>query len=224
MTERRATERRMGRPAAKPGEKPTAERILDAAIDLFAANGFESTSVKSVALSLGLTESAVYRHYASKDAILEAIFAYADRFVFSPLPAESDIGKKTGVSIFRGLLSPLPRLIAGEGVIVKIMRIMFIEMHRDERIRKRYEAEYVDRADALIETLFAKCMAAGEIVPCDARSLARVFNSVRSEWAYRNFVVKRDVPPDPGALERELEETITFFERHFSVGGYHSSP
>jgi AcrR family transcriptional regulator len=218
------TERRMGRPAAIPGDKPTAEKILDAAIDRFAEDGFESTSVKSVALSLGLTESAVYRHYKSKEALLEAIFEFADRFVFAPLPAESAIGKKTDVSIFRGLLSPLPDLITGDGTIVKIMRIMFIEMHRDERIRKRYEAEYVDKADDLMESIFSKCIAAGEVVPCDARSLARVFNSVRSEWAYRNFVVRRDAPPDADALARELEEMIAFFERHFSVGGYHSSP
>lgn len=217
-------DRRMGRPAARPGEKPTAEKILDAAIDHFAEHGFESTSIKSIALSLGLTESAVYRHYKNKDALLEAIFDFADRFVFAPLPAESAIGKKTGVSIFRGLLSPLPDLIAGEGTIVKIMRIMFIEMHRDERFRARYEAEYVDKADDLMESIFAKCAAEGEIVPCDARSLARVFNSVRSEWAYRNFIVRRTEPVDRGALARELEETIAFFERHFSVGGYHSSP
>lgn len=215
---------RMGRPAAIPGEKPTAEKILDAAIDLFAENGYASTSVRSIASSLGLTESAVYRHYRNKETLLETIFAIAEKFMFSPLPAESEIGKKTGISIFRGLLAPLPRIITGEPMIIKIMRIMFIEMYRDEKIRKIYENIYVKKADELIQSLFARCADEGEIVPCDVNTLARVFNSARSDWAYRNFIVRYGEPIDIDELERELEVMILFFERHLTSGGYQSPP
>ena len=49
------------------------ERILLAALSLFADRGYEAVSVSDVAGALGVTKGALYRHYESKQAILESI-------------------------------------------------------------------------------------------------------------------------------------------------------
>ena len=51
----------------------TKEQILLAALRLFARNGYEAVSVSDIASTLGLTKGALYRHYANKQAIFEAI-------------------------------------------------------------------------------------------------------------------------------------------------------
>ena len=53
----------------------TKERILLAALDLFAREGFEAVSVSDIAARLGVTKGALYRHYKSKRDIFDSILA-----------------------------------------------------------------------------------------------------------------------------------------------------
>lgn len=49
------------------------DRILDVALDLFIANGYDGTSLREVAEQLGVTKAALYYHFESKDDILMAL-------------------------------------------------------------------------------------------------------------------------------------------------------
>ncbi len=51
----------------------TKERILEAALELFAQNGYLGTSMNDIARQLGFTKAALYKHYASKQEILDRI-------------------------------------------------------------------------------------------------------------------------------------------------------
>jgi AcrR family transcriptional regulator len=50
------------------------QRILTAAADLVARNGFSSVSMEDIGDAVGITASAIYRHYDSKNAVLVAMF------------------------------------------------------------------------------------------------------------------------------------------------------
>lgn len=69
------------------------ERIIGAAEQLFARDGFAAVGIDAVGEEAGLSGSAIYRHFAGKDAILEAIFDDATRELFERLPpCEPDAG------------------------------------------------------------------------------------------------------------------------------------
>jgi AcrR family transcriptional regulator len=51
----------------------TKDRILDVALDLFADQGFDGTSVRQIAERVGTTKAALYYYFASKDEILMAL-------------------------------------------------------------------------------------------------------------------------------------------------------
>jgi AcrR family transcriptional regulator len=51
---------------------PSAERILDVAIELFSRNGFEGTSTTEIGLGAGVAQSVVLYHFATKDALWHA--------------------------------------------------------------------------------------------------------------------------------------------------------
>ena len=51
----------------------TKERILEAALELFARSGYMGTSMSDIAGRLGITKGALYKHYASKREILDNI-------------------------------------------------------------------------------------------------------------------------------------------------------
>ena len=62
----------MARAARKPAE-PTAARIFAAARALFDADGLDGLSMRKIADAVGLTPMAIYKHYADKDALIDAL-------------------------------------------------------------------------------------------------------------------------------------------------------
>ena len=53
----------------------TKERILEAALTVFAESGYLGASMSDIAGQLGITKGALYKHYASKKKILDSIVA-----------------------------------------------------------------------------------------------------------------------------------------------------
>lgn len=57
------------------------ERILEGAIEAFAAKGFHGTRVRDVAVAAGVADGTIYLYFASKNDLLESIFRSAmERF------------------------------------------------------------------------------------------------------------------------------------------------
>jgi len=67
---------RRGRPRKSDGPD-TRERLLAAALDLFAAQGFAATSVRQIAEAVGVRDSAIYGHFEGKQAILDVLMERA---------------------------------------------------------------------------------------------------------------------------------------------------
>lgn len=63
----------MARPVAGRGEARA--RVLDAALELFAENGVNGTSLQMIADHLGVTKAAVYYQFHTKDEIVMALLA-----------------------------------------------------------------------------------------------------------------------------------------------------
>ncbi len=66
------------RPATNPDSPqkkpvPPADQIEAAAFDLFASRGFQVTTVRDVMRACGLTQGALYNHFASKEDLLATI-------------------------------------------------------------------------------------------------------------------------------------------------------
>ncbi|SPL88151.1 Transcriptional regulator, TetR family [[Actinomadura] parvosata subsp. kistnae] len=65
--------RRPGRPRRDEGQD-TRQLLLDAALELFALKGYAATSVREIAKQAEVHDSAIYFHFANKDALYTALF------------------------------------------------------------------------------------------------------------------------------------------------------
>lgn len=65
----------MTRSASDERRTDTREQIQAVALELFAEQGYERTSLREIAERLGVTKAAVYYHYRTKEEILESLFA-----------------------------------------------------------------------------------------------------------------------------------------------------
>jgi AcrR family transcriptional regulator len=73
-------------------DKP--RQILDAAVRVFAARGYESSRVGDIAKEAGVAYGLVYHYYGSKEAVLEAVF----REAWGSLLAAVAVAEETGES------------------------------------------------------------------------------------------------------------------------------
>jgi AcrR family transcriptional regulator len=69
----------MSRAPRRPSLKAlaTRQRLIEAAVRLFAENGYEQTSVRDLGHALGMTTGAIYRHFRNKAELLAAAVASA---------------------------------------------------------------------------------------------------------------------------------------------------
>jgi AcrR family transcriptional regulator len=70
MTTDATTDPAARRSRGRPGHDR--EAVLRTAIDVFNRRGFDATSISDLAAELGVTKSAVYHHFTSKEALLSA--------------------------------------------------------------------------------------------------------------------------------------------------------
>lgn len=62
-----------GRPRGGNRSRPTAELILDAALQAFGTRGYDATSLDDLATDLGVRKQTILYHYTSKEALLDAV-------------------------------------------------------------------------------------------------------------------------------------------------------
>ncbi|MEU1123923.1 helix-turn-helix domain-containing protein [Streptomyces sp. NPDC005899] len=68
----------MGR-TPQPRRGNTRQRIQDVALELFAEQGYEKTSLREIAEQLDVTKAALYYHFRTKEDILNSIFEDLNR-------------------------------------------------------------------------------------------------------------------------------------------------
>lgn len=72
------------------------ERILDAAVNLFARKGFYAVSIREITRTVGIKESSLYNHFRSKEQLLEEIldlFQSQEKEFFKGLSSATEIEK-----------------------------------------------------------------------------------------------------------------------------------
>ena len=87
-------------PQPRPIPFPTRERILDAALELFATQGFDATSTAQIERAAGLSprSGALYKHFRSKDELLEVALAQRMQEI-TALPDRLDLGPLSGPAL-----------------------------------------------------------------------------------------------------------------------------
>ncbi len=69
------------------------EKILQAALELFAKDGFQSTSTSKVANHAGVSEGLIFRHFKNKEGLLDAILKVGEekaKLLFADIVFETD--------------------------------------------------------------------------------------------------------------------------------------
>jgi AcrR family transcriptional regulator len=102
----------------------THARIVEAAYRLFIEQGFHATSMRQVAGQAGVTVGGIYAHFASKEAIWEAVLM--DRHPYHEIVAL--LQQAGGDTVSEFLKQAAGLMVAGLGKRADVLNLLFIEL------------------------------------------------------------------------------------------------
>jgi len=180
----------------------TRDRIVEEARDLYLKEGLAGLSMRKVAERVGVSATALYRHFEDKQALLLAVVQTGfDRFT---------------TYLLRGLAgkSPGARLAkTGEGYLRFALenpadyRIMFMSMREDlgyDRFPARSK-ENLSRSFQLLVDRTRECQEAGLIRPGDPREIAVLI------WSFVHGLVSLYLAGHMGPFDRKPEVFARFY-------------
>jgi AcrR family transcriptional regulator len=136
------------------------ETVLRRAIDLFNRQGYDATSVGDLARELGLAKSAIYHHFASKEALLSAALDEA----LDGLTAAVDTAvAATGADAYQRL-----RAVVRESVEILVQRLPAVTLLLRVRGNSEVEVAALKRRrilDDKLAALVAEAVAEGSLRP-----------------------------------------------------------
>lgn len=182
----------------------TKEKILLIALEYFARDGYEGTSLQMIADRIGITKGAFYRHYSSKqDIFAHIVERMKERDAERPSPLELSGGSFTELKHF--ILNEFT-FWAEDEFAVLFRRMLTIEQFRSEEMSELYQNWLGMGPIGYLEDIFREMMVAGIMRPSDPARLALSF------WAPVPLLLSRcDAGENKDELLAQLSSTIDAF-------------
>jgi AcrR family transcriptional regulator len=179
-------------------------RILDAAVRVFASHGYDAARVSDIAREAGVAYGLVYHYYASKEAVLEAVF----REAWGRLLAAVALAEETGADAAEQLELVVKIVLRAWRDDPDLVRLLVREVTRNPHIHD--ELDEIGEAFANLERMVRRGQADGtfraELDPKLASwMLYGALEEVLTGW------VLGGLPDDAeavGAAEREVTATM----------------
>ena len=166
----------------------TKSRILTECLALFSKHGYDGVSMRDIARAVGFRESALYKHYKSKQEILDSIFivmkarfeeaskaiSLPDHTDFSVLAAEY---KKGGLDGLQKQCSSLFLYWLKDEQAAQFRRLLMLEQFRHSEAENLLREFLMDGALRYQTALFEEMIENGYFKRVDAEVLALQFYS-----------------------------------------------
>ena len=186
----------------------TKERILEAALTLFAENGYDGTSVEQIANTVGIKAPSLYKHFKGKEDILNALIDSAEVRYEEMFGSEKKIGKipesqEEFIKVTMGRVA----FTMHDPIIRKTRMFLVQEQFRNERISEVTTRHQLDGVQKMFVRIIKEMMDQG-IVKDDDPSLLAVELTAPAVL----LIAHADRQPQ---CEKELLERIEKHVQHF---------
>lgn len=166
-------------------QEDTKTRILEKALELFSAQGYDAVSVDQIARAVGIKAPSLYNHFPGKRAIFDAILestaaryaADTDRIDIHVQNAAQDIQVFTDISedaLFDKVRQIFEYSLHNE-TISRFRRMMTIEQFRSPELAALYSERFTDRMVSYHAGIFRALISAGEIRADAPEDLAMLY-------------------------------------------------
>jgi AcrR family transcriptional regulator len=194
--------RQDGRRAAVRGT--ARERLLDAAVQVFAERGYRAASVEEIAAAAGVTKGAVYWSFDSKEGLFHTLIEErVDRQARELMGITEHAPREveTAPLVSRGISS----FVDEQRALVLLLQEYWALAVRDEGLRERYAERQRALRERLAEALEARHRTTGVPLTISAEALATGIIGLATGLAQERMAAPEAVP------EELLGELLSLF-------------
>ena len=158
--------------------KETKDRILDEALVSFVENGYKGTNLRDFAAGMGLSKSALYSHYESKEAIWNALLDRMEAYYrerFGSVEQMPEIPKTTHE--FFSLVMQMVDFTIHDKKIILTRKLLLTEQFHDERVRKLATSHFMNGTKEIFRNIFEIMIENGSMKKDDPEMMAFAFTS-----------------------------------------------
>lgn len=204
----------MGRRSSETGIS-NRERILYAAIELFAQQGYSSVTMREIAEKVQIKAASIYNHFSGKEALLEEIVRIFRQGLHEEVYPGFNTAESTEVSAYiesvvtaneRFFTNPL---YAGMGAIV------LREQFQNAAVRTMLHEELIVRPREVFTAYFKAMMDKGKMRAADPQMAAKEFHAFFIYRFYENSLTEGRAAQDVVQAKREEEAHIRLFLETF---------
>jgi TetR/AcrR family transcriptional regulator, fatty acid metabolism regulator protein len=168
--------------AARGGDKR--ERILDAAVKVFARKGFYATRVSDIAKAAGVADGTIYLYFKSKDALLVSLFEHRVERLLTFLDTELPRAP-TASERLRRVIELQLGLLEGERDLAELVTVI---VRQSSKLMKHYAAPKFSAYLDAIARVVAEGQTTGEIRKdvsphLAARAIFGALDGITMTWA-----------------------------------------
>ncbi|MBE6349638.1 MAG: TetR/AcrR family transcriptional regulator [Spirochaetaceae bacterium] len=121
----------------------TKDKIIYESLKLFAQKGFDAVSVRAIANEVGIENSGLYKHFSSKQAILDEIIRVCKkRFIYQCAKIQNEI-TETITDLKEMTLGIFEFQITDEW-IVAFRQIVMLEQYKNPAMASLYKSCFID--------------------------------------------------------------------------------
>ena len=146
-------------------ERNTKEKILEKALKLFSISGYMGTSMNEIAATLGVTKAALYKHYTSKQEILDSIVERMNQ-MDEERAKEYEMPEGSMEEVIKGYQNTAFEKIqeytkaqfdhwTKEDFSSSFRKMLTLEQYRDPQLTRLYQYYVVDGPVRYMESIFA---------------------------------------------------------------------
>ena len=183
---RPSTAAKGGRTSSKPRRERSGdkrERILDAAVRVFARKGFHATRVSEVAKAAGVADGTIYLYFDSKDALLVSLFEHRVQRLLTFL--ETELREGSAAHKLARIVEVQLGLLEDERDLAEVVTVILRQSTKlmKEHAAPRFTA-YLDAIAAVIAEGQARGEIRKDVSPhLAARAIFGALDGIALTWA-----------------------------------------
>jgi AcrR family transcriptional regulator len=177
-------------------EVETRTRILNAALKLFAKQGYDGTTTRDLAERASVAEGTLFRHFANKKAILIEVATQGWIEILTDLLTElSEMGS------YKAVAQVMRRRMLNLHQNADLLKVCFMEAQFHPDLREKIQSEVIEKMTDVAEAFFQTAMEQGIYRKMDPKLVARVFLGM---FTIAGF--SQDTIMSPGSSPTEMKD------------------
>lgn len=182
----------------------TKEKIIFESLKLFSIDGFEATSTRAIARSINCSDAVIYKHFKSKQDILDAIVEIcSNRLIEKSGHIQID---NTSWDDLEKICFDMFEFQTTDEWIVPFRRLLLIEQFKNKELGDIYQEVFINKPLAMMEVIFEALIQLGYMKPGNPKVYAMEL--------YSPFFMYHTIDGDVEDILKNLKEHIALFTKN----------